>query len=107
MKTTRQTTDKPHYNKMIPKVKPIAALAAALILAGPATQGMAQATAQTPAPADTLPNFTAPRADLPPQDHISTPGPKMILSRQQCLEIALRDNPTVKIADMEVTRVDY
>ena len=31
----------------------------------------------------------------------------MILSRQQCLEIALRDNPTVKIADMEVTRVDY
>lgn len=92
---------------MIPKVKPIAALAAALILAGPATQGMAQATAQTPAPADTLPNFTAPRADLPPQDHISTPGPKMILSRQQCLEIALRDNPTVKIADMEVTRVDY
>ena len=30
-----------------------------------------------------------------------------ILSREQCLEIALQDNPTVKIADMEVKKVDY
>ena len=29
------------------------------------------------------------------------------LSRQQCLEIALQDNPTVKIADWEVKKVDY
>ena len=29
------------------------------------------------------------------------------LSLEQCLEIALSDNPTVKVADMEVQRVDY
>lgn len=31
----------------------------------------------------------------------------IILSRQQCIEIALQDNPTVKIADWEVKKVDY
>ncbi|MBD5358837.1 MAG: TolC family protein [Bacteroides sp.] len=31
----------------------------------------------------------------------------LTLSREQCLEIALRDNPTVRIADMEVKKVDY
>ena len=30
-----------------------------------------------------------------------------IMSRQQCLEVALQDNPTVKIADWEVKKVDY
>ena len=34
-------------------------------------------------------------------------GESIILSRQQCLEIALQDNPTVKIADLEVKKVDY
>lgn len=34
-------------------------------------------------------------------------GEEMVLSREQCVEIALRDNPTVRIADMEVTKVDY
>lgn len=29
------------------------------------------------------------------------------LSREQCVEIALRDNPTVKVADMEVKKVNY
>ena len=29
------------------------------------------------------------------------------LSREECVEIALRDNPTVRIADMEVTKVNY
>lgn len=29
------------------------------------------------------------------------------VSRQQCIEIALQDNPTVKIADWEVKKVDY
>ena len=29
------------------------------------------------------------------------------LSRNQCIEIALQDNPTVKIADLEVKKVDY
>jgi len=32
---------------------------------------------------------------------------ELILSREQCLEIALRDNPTVRVADMEVKKVDY
>lgn len=31
----------------------------------------------------------------------------LTLTRQQCLEIALRDNPTVRVADMEVRKVDY
>lgn len=29
------------------------------------------------------------------------------LSREECVEIALRDNPTVRIADMEVKKVNY
>ena len=31
----------------------------------------------------------------------------VILSRQQCLEVALQDNPTVKIADWEIKKVNY
>lgn len=31
----------------------------------------------------------------------------LTLTREQCLEIALRDNPTVRVADMEITKVDY
>lgn len=31
----------------------------------------------------------------------------LTLSLDRCIEIALNDNPTVKVADMEVTRVDY
>lgn len=38
---------------------------------------------------------------------VSASGEPVVLSRQQCLEIALQDNPTVKIADMEVKKVDY
>ena len=34
-------------------------------------------------------------------------GENIILSREECLKIALQDNPTVKIADMEVKKVDY
>ena len=33
--------------------------------------------------------------------------PRLVLSREECLKIALSDNPTVKVADMEVTRADY
>lgn len=29
------------------------------------------------------------------------------MSRQECLKVALQDNPTVKIADLEVKKVDY
>ena len=31
----------------------------------------------------------------------------VIMSRKECLEIALQDNPTVRIADLEVKKVDY
>lgn len=31
----------------------------------------------------------------------------LTLSREQCVEVALRDNPTVRVADMEVRKVDY
>ncbi|MBD5231250.1 MAG: TolC family protein [Bacteroidales bacterium] len=31
----------------------------------------------------------------------------LILSREQCVQIALSENPTIKVADMEVTRMDY
>ena len=31
----------------------------------------------------------------------------LVLSRSQCIEVALQDNPTVKIADWEVKKVDY
>lgn len=31
----------------------------------------------------------------------------VILSRQQCIEVALQDNPTVKIADWEIKKVNY
>lgn len=34
-------------------------------------------------------------------------GQQLTLSREQCVEIALRDNPSVIIADMEVKKVDY
>lgn len=35
------------------------------------------------------------------------PAQVMTLSREQCIEIALRDNPTIRVADLEVKRVDY
>lgn len=34
-------------------------------------------------------------------------GETHVLSRQQCIQIALQDNPTVKIADWEVKKVNY
>lgn len=34
--------------------------------------------------------------------HKAIAADPLVLSREQCVEIALRDNPTVRIADMEV-----
>ena len=34
-------------------------------------------------------------------------GAEVIMSLDRCLEIALTDNPTVKVADMEITRLDF
>lgn len=38
---------------------------------------------------------------------LSVSAETLTLSREQCQEIALRDNPTVRVADMEVKKVDY
>lgn len=36
-----------------------------------------------------------------------TPADTLRLSREQCVEIALQDNPTIRVADLEVKRMDY
>lgn len=36
-----------------------------------------------------------------------TPADSLQLSLDDCLRIALSDNPTIKVADMEITRTDY
>ena len=36
-----------------------------------------------------------------------TKAESLVLSREECIKIALQDNPTVKIADLEVKKVDY
>lgn len=33
--------------------------------------------------------------------------PEVVMSLERCLEIALTDNPTVKVADMEIKRLDF
>lgn len=38
---------------------------------------------------------------------LNSQAEQVVLSRQQCIEIALQENPTVKIADWEVKKVDY
>ncbi|MDE5876956.1 MAG: TolC family protein [Muribaculaceae bacterium] len=40
-------------------------------------------------------------------DSATAEGRTLRLSLRDCLDIALQDNPTVRIADMEVTRTDY
>lgn len=37
----------------------------------------------------------------------SAPADTLRLSREQCISIALQDNPTIRVADLEVKRVDY
>lgn len=36
-----------------------------------------------------------------------TTDKSLTLSLQECIEIALQDNPTIKVADLEIDRVDY
>lgn len=38
---------------------------------------------------------------------LTAEAPVVRLSRQECIAIALQDNPTIKVADMEVKRMDY
>lgn len=39
--------------------------------------------------------------------HAQTESDSIILSLDKCIEIALDQNPTIKVADMEIERVDY
>lgn len=39
--------------------------------------------------------------------YAQAPADTLRLSRQQCIEIALQDNPTIRVADLEVKRMDY
>lgn len=50
---------------------------------------------------DTLPDYAARVLPLHPS------GQWLPLSRSECVRIALDDNPTIRVADMEVTRADY
>ena len=62
------------------------------------------ARAQSSFPSDTVPDL-APQVSaraLPPLS-----GKRLPLSLNECIDIALSSNPTVKVADMEVTRADY
>ncbi len=44
---------------------------------------------------------------LPAVGRDATATDTLCLSRQRCVEIALQDNPSVKVADLEVKRTDY
>ena len=50
---------------------------------------------------DSLPDYAA--TVLP----LYNGGIRLPLSRTQCIDIALSSNPTIKVADMEITRADY
>lgn len=44
---------------------------------------------------------------LPAEGFAVEQSDTLVLSLDQCIEIALSDNPTIKVADMEITRTDY
>lgn len=89
-----------------------------MVLAMPAAFASAQ-TAAPAAPARQLPPVPAPLQTPLPADSasaaaavsaIAQPGQServLVLSRKECIAIALQSNPTVKVADMEVKRMDY
>lgn len=63
-----------------------------------AGEAMAAVPAETASQRDTAPTAAAPAAP--------TAG-TLRLSRQECIDIALQTSPTVRVADMEVKRMDY
>ncbi len=46
-------------------------------------------------------------AVLSPAAAAQQPSDTLALSLDKCIEIALSDNPTIRVADMEITRTDY
>ncbi|MDE6717890.1 MAG: TolC family protein [Muribaculaceae bacterium] len=43
----------------------------------------------------------------PAADSLGAPADTLRISREKCIEIALNDNPSVKVADLEVKKTDY
>lgn len=64
---------------------------------------VASATAGAQIPEDLM---TTPAS---PQDPVFAPqnGESVVMSRMQCMQIALDQSPTIKVADLEIRRVDY
>ncbi len=90
--------------KKIVSLMPLAVMAFAA-----AAPGMEAQTVAPPSPELTSGMIAAAAADtlgsvpsLPP-----ITGKTLVLSRKECIDIALRDNPTIRVADMEVQRMDY
>ncbi len=81
-------------------------LATACIMSG--SLALAQQTA-TPAPQLTPGQIAASAADTAGMAPALAPTdwPRITLSRKECIDIALRDNPTIRVADMEIKRMDY
>ena len=81
-------------------------LATACIMSGSLV--LAQQTA-TPAPQLTPGQIAASAADTAGMAPALAPTdwPRITLSRKECIDIALRDNPTIRVADMEIKRMDY
>lgn len=77
-------------------MKPIRIITAALLLAATAGGAMAQT------PVSLVGNDSVPT--LPGATAL---GEKVVLSREDCVRIALQDNPTIKIANLEIQRADY
>lgn len=67
------------------------------------------ASAQQIQKTDSVAAPSLPEQSLPvytPQPAVLEPG-TLVLSLPQCVEIALNQNPTIRVADMEITRVNY
>ena len=81
-------------------------LATACIMSG--SLALAQQTA-TPAPQLTPGQIAASAADTAGMAPALAPTdwPRITLSRKECIDIALRDNPTIRVADMEIKRMEY
>lgn len=54
-----------------------------------------------------LPSAATADAQTEPRTAVSETDRILTLTREQCVEIALQDNPTIKVADLEVRRMDY
>lgn len=56
---------------------------------------------------DTIPIPEVPHGSADRLAPINAGKPIVTISREECVSIALQDNPTIKVADLEVKRVEY